>query len=342
MQKSIALVILLVLVGCSHKGHRGDGRMQPSHGLIQNFGFLQTDSEKFATILNLLHTGAFEVKEKCIWFPGGPRGVSAYGYKLSIQGDSVVVDQSDSQFYDKKFQFESRTIYLKDGTILYLKGSPRDRTNIRMSVYRNHQVVEEKQFDNGKIIEKITCTYDANNNLIEKNRYGTDGLIAERTRYNYDTSNYKFEEVNYWRKSLFSVYQKFDTTFFMNERILNRKNPAGHSAEIYSYRPENADSISVLHYILTYDAKGRRIQEYDIDSQRLAEKIIYSDDIHGHQIQEKIYRWGNLTNTSTWNYDKDGHCIDRNKDFIWKYDSMANLVEVEGPDYHTSYTISYR
>src|SRR5579872_1874675 len=84
------------------------------HGLFPDFGFDQTDSEKFAPILNLFQSGALKVEE----IDSDKYSQDTSIYSLSTKGDSLVIEEH--RIYGGTVSKSTyRQVYSRKGKLLY-------------------------------------------------------------------------------------------------------------------------------------------------------------------------------------------------------------------------------
>ena len=181
------------------------------------------------------------------------------------------------------------------------------------------ETIEEKYFDTAtkteKLLKKIICHYDNNNNLVKEDIYDAKNTFC------------------------YSLYTKYDD----HQNIVEKTDPLGRK-HLYQYddqgrliQEKKANAKAIQYYF--YDAANRKIKteekakditrcnfyKYDTKHHLIEEKndqglvISYERDAFGNILEKKYYTENTLNkNPVTW-------------DFSYGYDAVGNVISIKDP-----------
>ncbi|MFJ1427832.1 hypothetical protein ACILD6_04405 [Capnocytophaga canimorsus] len=177
-------------------------------------------------------------------------------------------------------------------------------------------------FDSFNLIDGL-CVYNEKGDIIEINRYNSDGSLNWKGVYKYDNKGNKIEENGYNSDGSFvsKMIYKYD-----DKDNLIEENWSDSSGNIYdgpTYK---------------YDDKGNQIEKNHYHSDGSFEgKQIYKYDDKGNQIELNNYNYdGDFVGKITCKYDDKGNKVEAEMHNDWngfirlifKYDDKNNVVEM--------------
>jgi len=199
-------------------------------------------------------------------------------------------------------------------------------------------------------IEKIT--FNKKGNIIEINRYGSDGSLASKSTYKYDDEGNRIELNRYDSDGNLSWKETYKNDNEGNRIEMNTYGSDGSLSwkRTYKYDDEgNKIEISIYEHrfgrdgnffgksTYKYDDEGNRIEinRYGSDGS-LASKITYKYDDEGNRIEENKYIQF---------YDPDGSLTSKHT-YKYEYDKKGNWIsriefEDDVPEYITEREIEY-
>jgi len=193
-----------------------------------------------------------------------------------------------------KYLFTNEVQYNADGSPSATTYFYKKDTNGRL--YSSHvynsdwNLVEENDFYNNNLDNKIINKYDSEGKIVEKNHYSYDGSFRNKTIYNYNSEGYLIMRKEY----------------NSNGSVLKEKS--------YKYNKGNLTQTSTQegHYgRYKYNSDGnvrefRKTREYSTYS----EMWLYKYDSVGNQIQSDYLYKGELKTTTLYKYDSNGNKIE--------------------------------
>jgi hypothetical protein len=332
------------------------------HGLFQNYGFDQNDSEKFAPILKLLHDGAYKIEEVDVDGFGKDTSI----FKLYYSKDSVVIEEFS--VHRSIQHLRSIDKYSVNGKLLREEFYSNQKLNSWKYYDSDGSWVEYKHLvpsnrnhwlDSTILIKKIT--FDKYERPLEEGEYdeyeefGDNRKIARKTVYRYHGNmTEKSEFVKYdWARWISKNYVKearsLSVTYLLKKNELKKIDTLRHSITIETtdYSSYDSDVYFDKYYdTITYDKDCHSInqnKETALNGGSIIFRtyINYSRDNNGLLISQTTrspadsYKY-----TDEWEYDKAGNCI-RHGTNTWTYDAKGNLIEFDYA-YKNTFKIFYK
>ncbi len=315
------------------------------HGLFQDYGFEQSDSEKFAPILNIVKTGGYKVEE--VDSSNGRRDTSLFN--IFQKEDSIVIEEQ--RIYGGKISDSKlKKVYSKKGKMLYQATTSKNVIpNLRYFTAEGSWVWYQhlRRLDSMFLKEKII--YDKSGRPIEKDNYDEYeqfhdyATIAGKKIYKYSE---KGEEIDITNSQRIPGQRPvvYRVTQDEHRKIDSVKRSIKTETTYYEY-PDDAKNI--VYRVSIYDQGWRIMNEHIRQTYPngvvSSQEIIYERKFDGHLVS--MTTKSDEDYIEEWEYDKSGHCISHNHGNnvdTWLYDSKGNLVESNQSGYRTKFKIFYR
>jgi hypothetical protein len=165
----------------------------------------------------------------------------------------------------------------------------------------NRNLIEENYYKpEGVLISKETYKYDGKRNRIEVNRYKYDGSLEWKFTYKYDNKNNKIEEK--WHSDAGELYKKQTYKYDNNKNKIEEK----------WYKSDESLEIRLIY---KYNSNGIKIEEMCFNYEGvLISTTIFNYDSKGNKIEQNIKEFyegleSNFTITYKYDFDQQGNWI---------------------------------
>lgn len=199
------------------------------------------------------------------------------------------------------------------------------------SITENHYFTIEKfgEIKKGELRSSLSCIFDDKGNIVEKNIYGSDGSLTQKTIYKYDENNNKIEVSDYAGDG--SLTQKQIYKYAGNRNMMEyNMYQEGKLKQKFTYkRDSNGNSLEETEYGEDGKLGWKSVNKYKYDRNgNMIEKNYYSID--GKYTGKQTYKYDSDNNKIGCNsYEADGRLSDWKESY--KYDGNGNMIEWETP-----------
>ncbi len=178
-----------------------------------------------------------------------------------------------------------------------LKGKVKSYSHFTYKAIDQFGVIEKDEMIREYLFQNFQVLYDEKGNMIEENRYKSDGSLDRKSIYKYDKKGNVIEG------------NKYESDGSLDSKNIYKYDKKGNKIEENRYK---SDGSLDEKYTFKYDEKGNMIEENRCKSGgSLDKKYTYKYDNKGNMIEENRYK-------------SDNRLESRN---IYKYDDKGNMIE---------------